>query len=1107
MSRTPLDILNLFVESPGDLLFFLLVIAFSQGALFLAFGHRSRFPFEHATRRFVITAAGLVVVWLVMLGAAFLAQYANLDANRFMPPLERLAYSATLIMITWAFLSADFVKWQNRSNLFVFGVTFLLTLLYVNTARDWLAVDGDAIGFNSTNFAPLWSGVLLAIAVAGGLLTITNVSHVVDAPLKLLFFLLFMLGNGLDLYQLAQGEIAGSYLGGARLSYVAGLVLFPLIIYRLAVALLENSLVEVVMAASQPSSAFTLTAAEADAPASAALMSAPSSWNFAAAPVQTDTRLLLNAIGIMMDSRDDADLSDQIVKATLESLGADVCILIRIQDNNYADVTAGYDRVADNKLSGISLNLSEQPTLSEAAKHGEQTILFPEYHADELSDLFRRLGIASLSCAYVQPLTIVSKTIAVLLVCLPYRQADLSVEEIESLRDIGFVAAHMLAWSSVATSSIRQADEQLIEDIAGKATETSIDPDALIANRRELETSLERVIERSGRLALQIADLKLQLQHQHIRLVESLVNDDSDPAAAQRLNATIDEQSNLRDACESSARELLDAETVLRVINVAGGETLAQVIREYLHKEYNLLVSIRDRLRRQINAALVMGKSAATDGFAVILQSLADETAQLELERDQQQRRLESITSKLESMGIGVGLTNTTQLLIQLYAERKTLSQHLAQLNQERTMLLSERRKSIAAGGSDSEELERQLKHLSADHEQLLNNREEMRREQQQLLARIAASEAEKVSLREQAKELDAALRAKVEGQEAFNRRISELAEERDNLLTLRDQLTAKVSAGLAESGDPPASSDAQSQLEELRATVNRLAEQREELALELSDARAELESAREIVPNLQPDITETTERYAPRRDDLLVSMLGELQTPMTSVSDYTELLLAESIGILGAAQQQVLKMIAADIDQLVKMINDLQEAANLDAARFSLQHSDVDIVSVVEDLIQERSLQLSENELMVELSLDDHLPSVYVDRASLKHILTQMAANACSVSPPGSRITISATVTSLRMPAALEPIDAIEISVRDQGGGIAPADMHRVFARKYRKENPAIVGFSETGVSMSIARAYARACDGDLWVTSDAAGGSVFHLALPLQLAASVEG
>ena len=115
------------------------------------------------------------------------------------------------------------------------------------------------------------------------------------------------------------------------------------------------------------------------------------------------------------------------------------------------------------------------------------------------------------------------------------------------------------------------------------------------------------------------------------------------PDAAQRLNATFDEQAQLRAASEASARALLDAETILRVFNADDDDALAQVIREYVHKDYNLLLTARDRLRRQINAMLVMGRSAASEGYATILQTLADESAQLELERDQQQRRLESI--------------------------------------------------------------------------------------------------------------------------------------------------------------------------------------------------------------------------------------------------------------------------------------------------------------------------------------------------------------------------------------------------------------------------------------------------------------------------------
>ena len=1105
MARTPLDILNLFVEFPGDLLFFLLVIAFSQGALFLAFGHRSRFPLEHSTRRYLITAAALVAVWLAMFGAAIASQAAALDANRFMPPLERLAYAVTLTVLTWAFLSGDFARWRNRSNLLVAATALVLALLYLNTASVWLAQSTASAAFNESSFAPTWSAVPVTIAILGGLLTLLNFSAIVDAPLKLLFFMLLILGNGLDLYQLSQGDMSGSYLGGARLAYVAGLVLFPLIIYRYAVALLENSLVEVVLAASQPSSALGQTPSDVVAPEQDQLSTAASSWNFAAAPVRSDAQKLLNAIGVMLDQRSAASLPDQIVRSALESLNADLCLLIRFDDDKYADVIAGYDRIADQALTGISLNLHEQPTLLEAANRGEQTILFPEYHAAELEDLFRRLNMSPLSNVYVQPLTSNGELIAILLAASPYSQADLAVQDVEALRDIGEVAAQILAWNKTRAESSSMAEEQHLEDIVEKRDDASVDPAALQANRRDLEASLEPVVERSARVMAQIAEMKQQLQQQQIRMLDSLTTD-INSGGIRRLTANFDEQSNMRQLCEDSARDLLDAETILRVLNVGNGETLARVIREYLHKEYNLLESVRDRLRRQVNAVLVMAKSAASEGITGSLQSLADETAQLELERDQQQRRLDAIMAKLESLGVSGHFSNVTQLLIQLYAERETLGGQLVQLNQDRAALVNERRKLRAADGGDMQEMERQLKHLSADHEQLLNSREDLRRQQQKLQAELNEAEADKAALRAQNEELGQRLSANAEGQEVINQRVAELTEERDNLLKLRDQLRDKVNVAMAEGGVSTADAELQSELDELRATVTRLAAQREELALELSDARAELETAPDPYPNAQTVDVETTAGYKSWQQDILSNVIGDFQTPLTSLSDYTDLLLAESLGILGSAQQQVLRLMSADLKSLVGLIDELRQAAGLDAARPTLIPGLVDVVSVIDEVVRSRSELLSEKDLKIELSLDDELPPVSADEVSLRQILIRLIDNACDVSPPLSPIVISAHVANLQLTNATEAVDAMEITVADSGGGIAENDLPRVFARKYRSKYPRIDGLSDTGVGMSIARAYLRARDGNLWVTSEAGGGAVFHLALPLQLAPSIE-
>lgn len=1104
-----LDILNVFVEFPGNLLFFLLVIALSQGSLFLAFGHRSRFPFEQATRRYVIAATGLVILWLIMLGAAILTQFSALEAKAYMPPLERLVYAITLLILAWCFLSADFHRWQNRSNLLVFAAAFVLVLLYINGARGWLAVYAEGKAFNATDAAQLWSGLTAALAGICALLAILNIKHIVDAPLKVLFFLVFIIGNGWDFHQLSNSNITGNYLGAARLAYLAGLILLPVIIYRLSIALLEHSLVEVVLAASQPSPAVVQSPQPAQAPVEGevdALLAAPSSWNFGATPVPSDRRHLLNAIGIMLGTGDGANVPDQIVRAALETLQVEICALLRFQESSYADVIAGYDRVAEQSLSGVSLNLNEQPTLREAAARREQTILFPEYHAEELQDMFRRLSIPGNSGVYAQPLTVEGELVALMLVAMPYRQADLSPEELESLRDIGYVAANLLAWTYDAASLKEMTEVDRIEQIASRGDATTVDQDALNAYRQEIETSLETVRDRSVRLARQITELKQQQEEQRIRLLNSLAEGDNGHDSAQRLNATFDEQSQLRESFEGSARALLDAETLLRALNAENAEALAQIIREYMHKEYNLLLATRDRLRRQINALLVMGRSVATDGYGGILQTLADESAQLELEREQQQRRLDSIAGRLESMGLDANAPHSTQLLIQLYAERTAYANQLAEVNKDRDTLLTERQRISASSRIDSDDLERQLRNLSADHEQLLNSREQLRREKQDLLAQVGEAHAETASVQATAEQLAAELRAQEARQEEIGRRLDELAEERDNLLKLRDQLTAKVNETLADDADHDGRAALDGEVAELSASVKRLTAQREQLALELSDARTELSVAQAERIGQATEDSEDMREYSLNVPALFSSLLDDLRTPMTSISDYTNLLLAESIGILGAAQQQVLAMIASDIGRLAEMITEIQKVAQLDGSRFALEYGNIDLISIIEDVIEEESDDFAERGHIVELALGDQLPPIAADGASLKHIVGQLIMNASAVSPAGSKITVSANFGRFELPNGSDLADAIEITVTDKGGGISLDDIQRVFARKYRTDNREIAGFGDVGVGMTVARAYARAQDGDLWISTQAGEGSVFHLALPLQLDASIE-
>ncbi len=73
-------------------------------------------------------------------------------------------------------------------------------------------------------------------------------------------------------------------------------------------------------------------------------------------------------------------------------------------------------------------------------------------------------------------------------------------------------------------------------------------------------------------------------------------------------------------------------------------------------------------------------------------------------------------------------------------------------------------------------------------------------------------------------------------------------------------------------------------------------------------------------------------------------------------------------------------------------------------------------------------------------------------------------------------------------------------VSIEDRGGGIASEDQARVFARKYKAENPLIQGLGDTGVGLAIAKALVEAHGGEIWLETQPGVGSAFNFTLPLE-------
>ncbi|MFQ6099987.1 MAG: ATP-binding protein [Anaerolineae bacterium] len=233
-------------------------------------------------------------------------------------------------------------------------------------------------------------------------------------------------------------------------------------------------------------------------------------------------------------------------------------------------------------------------------------------------------------------------------------------------------------------------------------------------------------------------------------------------------------------------------------------------------------------------------------------------------------------------------------------------------------------------------------------------------------------------------------------------------------------------------------------------------------------------------------------------QSEMVVSLINELRTPMTSITGYADLLLGETVGILGETQRQFLRRVQANVERMGRLLDDLIRVTTIDAGQVSLSPGPVDIVNVVEDVIMSLSAQFSERGLAVQLDMPPALPPVHADRDSLHQIVLNLLSNASQCSQPETEILVRARLEEQDDQVEGLP-DYLLVSVTDTGGGIAPEDQRRVFQRLYRADNPLIAGLGETGVGLSIAKALVEANGGRIWMESEMGVGSTFSFILPL--------
>jgi signal transduction histidine kinase len=190
----------------------------------------------------------------------------------------------------------------------------------------------------------------------------------------------------------------------------------------------------------------------------------------------------------------------------------------------------------------------------------------------------------------------------------------------------------------------------------------------------------------------------------------------------------------------------------------------------------------------------------------------------------------------------------------------------------------------------------------------------------------------------------------------------------------------------------------------------------------------------------------------------------------------------------LGSMQQQ-LGHIRETAKRLTRMVDDLVVDAMNDALDISIRSEPLDVAVLVGDVVASNRPLAERKQQTIFLQGPESVP-LSGDQERLREAIDNLVGNAVKYSPVGGRIDVI---------VAANDREAI-CSVRDNGPGLSPEDIGRVFGRFQRLSAKPSAGESSTGLGLSIAKRIAELHRGGVAVESPGPGhGATFSLHLPL--------
>ncbi|CAL9342449.1 MULTISPECIES: sensor histidine kinase [Nocardiopsis] len=215
-------------------------------------------------------------------------------------------------------------------------------------------------------------------------------------------------------------------------------------------------------------------------------------------------------------------------------------------------------------------------------------------------------------------------------------------------------------------------------------------------------------------------------------------------------------------------------------------------------------------------------------------------------------------------------------------------------------------------------------------------------------------------------------------------------------------------------------------------------------------------------------------------RADLVSEVAHELRSPLTSVKGFTSTLLAKWERLTDKQKLFMLETVNADADRVTRLIHDLLDVSRIESGRLEVRRQVVDLPDAVRRVVAGR-VASGEPEERFRVETRGELPRMWLDADKIEQILSNLVENG---------VRHGAGTVSV----VIEPCEGgTAVSVRDEGQGIAPETIPRVFRQFWRSKRR-----GGTGLGLFIVKGLVEAHGGTITVGRAPSGGAEFRFTMP---------